>query len=81
MKTTSNPLFTHPLVLGSIALVVVVAIGSGIYYHIETAVPTVNVSAADATSTAQSLTAIGTVEPAQNPISPSKAGGLWQALR
>ena len=75
MKTASNTVFAHPLVLGSIALVVVVAIGSGIYYHIETAVPTVNVSAADATSTAESLTATGTVEPAQNPNLAFQSGG------
>ncbi|MGC9602687.1 MAG: HlyD family efflux transporter periplasmic adaptor subunit [Minisyncoccia bacterium] len=71
----SNPLFTHPLVLGSIALVAVVAIGSGIYYHIATAVPQTDVSATDATSTAESLTATGTVEPAQNPNLAFQSGG------
>jgi HlyD family secretion protein len=72
----SNPLFTHPLVLGSIALVVVVAIGSGIYYRVETAVPNTTVSATDdATSTTQSLTATGTVEPAQNPNLAFQSGG------
>jgi HlyD family secretion protein len=75
MKTASNTLFTHPLVLGSIALVVVVAIGGGIYYHIETAVPQTKVSATDATSTTASLTATGTVEPAQNPNLAFQSGG------
>jgi HlyD family secretion protein len=75
MKTTSDSLFAHPIVLGSIALVAVVAIGSGIYYKVATAVPNADVSASAASTTAQSLTATGTVEPAQNPNLAFMSGG------
>ncbi|HEY5383319.1 MAG TPA: HlyD family efflux transporter periplasmic adaptor subunit [Candidatus Paceibacterota bacterium] len=74
MKTASKALLTHPLVLGAIALVAVITISSALYYMSATAVPHTDVSTA-ATTTAQSLTATGTVEPAQNPDLAFQSGG------
>lgn len=75
MKKTYKEVISHPLVLGSVALVVVIAIASGMYYTAVTKVPSGGVSASDATTTVQTLTAAGTVEPAQNPDLAFQSGG------
>ncbi len=74
MKTTSKEVLAHPLVLGSVGLVVVIAIGSALYYAAATAVPQASLSASD-TATSTVVTATGTVEPAQNPNLAFQSGG------
>lgn len=74
MKSTYKEIIAHPLILGAIAFVVVVAIGSSIYYVSATQVPHSDISTS-ASSTVQSLTATGTVEPSQNPDLAFESGG------
>lgn len=74
MKLGTKQIITHPLVLTASALVVVIAIGSGIYYTSTTRMPQSDVSSA-ATSSLQTLTATGTVEPSQNPDLAFQSGG------
>ncbi len=57
----------HPLVLAAIAGVVVIAVGSGVYYLMSTAAPAVAWEQVTRGSITEVVTASGTVEPAQNP--------------
>jgi HlyD family secretion protein len=74
MKIISKETFAHPLVLSAVGLVVVIAIGSALYYISATSAPRTSLSASNATTTS-ALTATGTVEPAQNPNIAFQSGG------
>jgi len=75
MKTTYREIATHPLVLGALGFVVVIALGSFLYYGSATKAPTSTIDASTATTSAQTLTATGVVEPAQNPDLAFVSGG------
>jgi multidrug efflux pump subunit AcrA (membrane-fusion protein) len=75
MKTSYREIVLHPLVLSAIGLVVVIAAGSIAYYASATKAPTGDMGANTASTTAQTLTATGTVEPAQNPNLAFVSGG------
>jgi multidrug efflux pump subunit AcrA (membrane-fusion protein) len=75
MKTTYRDIAFHPIVLGSIGLVVLIAAGSAAYYASATKVPASNLGANTASTSPQTLTATGIVEPAQNPNLAFVSGG------
>jgi multidrug efflux pump subunit AcrA (membrane-fusion protein) len=75
MKTSYKEIASHPLVLGALGLVVVIALGSFWYYSSATKAPSADIGANSATSTATVLTATGVVEPAQNPDLAFVSGG------
>jgi len=75
MKTTYREIALHPLVLGAIGLVVVIAGGSALYYVSVTKAPVGDMDASAATTSVQMLTATGIVEPAQNPDLAFVSGG------
>jgi len=75
MKAASENVFRHPLVLGALAITAVIAAGSFIYYIASTRLPAATTVSTAASSTAQSVTAAGSVEPAQNPDLAFLSGG------
>ncbi len=72
-KFLSKATFLNPIILSSIGAVVVIAIGSAIYYHVSTEVPAVIPEAPVATSTP--IVGNGVVDPAQNPNLAFQSGG------
>ncbi|MDE1924752.1 MAG: HlyD family efflux transporter periplasmic adaptor subunit [Patescibacteria group bacterium] len=67
-------LFFNPIILFSIAAVVVIALGSGVYYYVATRAPQGSL-AVTASSTPAAVTGTGTVEPAENPNLAFESGG------
>ncbi len=72
IRMNIKSLLTDKIVLASIGAVVVIAIGSGIYYAAESKAPVVPQELTDAKS---AVTASGSVEPAQNPNLAFQSGG------
>lgn len=68
-------LFFNPIILSSLGAVVVIALGSGIYYYMATRVPQTPVGALTASTTTAAVTGTGTVEPAENPNLAFESGG------
>ncbi len=64
----------HPIVLGSIAFVAMIALGSGFYYYEGTRAPA-TLTTTDTSAAAQTVTGSGTVEPSQNPDLAFVSGG------
>jgi HlyD family secretion protein len=65
----------HPLVLLSALAVALIALGSGIYYAIETTSPSAQWTTPTMGAITQLVTGTGTVEPAQNPDLAFQSGG------
>lgn len=63
----------HPIILASAAAVIVIALGSGVYYALESRVPTPALSATSAATSTISVT--GIITPAENPDLAFEAGG------
>lgn len=68
-------LFSNPIILYAVGAVVVIAIGSGVYYYEATRVPQIPVASITASTTPDVVTGIGTVEPAENPDIAFESGG------
>lgn len=76
----SKDTLTHPLVLWSVLGAAVIVAGSGWYYYNGTREPA-QAPALTASTTAQSITMSGTVEPAQNPNLAFLSGGKVAVVR
>lgn len=75
MKETNPSIFKHPLVQGALAVVAVIAVGSGIYYYVSTRQPAGSATSPVMGSIEEVVTGTGTVTPAQNPDLAFLSGG------
>lgn len=80
MNTFHKELIRHPIILSSIGVVVVIAIGSALYYMNSTRVPAVP-SLSDAATNTLEVTGSGIVEPAENPDLAFASGGRVASVR
>jgi HlyD family secretion protein len=80
MKFFTKEIFGHPLIVSAIASVVVIGIGSSIYYVIATRTPTSMQATVSLGSIEEIVTGTGTVEPAQNPDLAFQSGGRVAAV-
>ncbi len=65
----------HPLVMSALGAVVVIALGSGVYYFVSTRSPQSSVATVEMGSINETVTGSGTVEPSQNPNLAFVGGG------
>jgi RND family efflux transporter MFP subunit len=70
----------HPIVLAAIGTVVVIAVGSVVYYIVTTRAPASTWATAQMSSIQEVVTGTGTVEPAQNPDLAFESGGRVAAV-
>lgn len=75
MKNATKDLLRHPLVVGAAGAVAVIAVASIIYYVVATRLPSSTLGAVTTGSIKETVTATGTVTPAQNPNLAFVSGG------
>lgn len=76
----TKEIFGHPIVLGALGVVVLIAAGSGIYYFVDTRAPSTTWQSPVVGDIEATVTGTGTVEPAQNPDLAFNSGGRVAAV-